>query len=48
MPSDTAPIPTETPAWRGELDALRGSIDNIDAALIHLLADQPAAESGGR
>ena len=40
MPSDTAPIPTETPAWRGELDALRGSIDNLDAALIHLLAER--------
>jgi chorismate mutase len=40
MPSDTAPIPTAAPEWRGELDALRGSIDNIDAALIHLLAER--------
>jgi len=40
MPSETAPTPTETPEWRGELDALRGSIDNIDAALIHLLAER--------
>ena len=40
MPSETAPTATETPEWRGELDALRGSIDNIDAALIHLLAER--------
>jgi chorismate mutase len=40
MPSDVAPIQTEAPEWRAELEALRGSIDNIDAALIHLLAER--------
>ena len=40
MTAETAPIPDAEPEWRAELDALRGSIDNIDAALIHLLAER--------
>jgi len=28
------------PLWRKELDTLRGSIDNIDAALVHMLAER--------
>ena len=37
-PASTAAA--DPPIWRGELDTLRGSIDNIDAALIHLLAER--------
>jgi len=40
MTADTAPTQDDPPAWRAELVALRGSIDNIDAALIHLLAER--------
>ena len=28
------------PLWREELTSLRGSIDNIDAALVHMLAER--------
>ncbi len=28
------------PEWRTQLDDMRGTIDNIDAALIHLLAER--------
>ena len=30
----------DEPPWRDELTALRGSIDNIDAALVHMLAER--------
>lgn len=32
--------PTQNPAIRGEILSLRASIDNIDAALMHLLAER--------
>lgn len=28
------------PEWRAQLDDMRGTIDNIDAALVHLLAER--------
>ncbi|MBI9115039.1 chorismate mutase [Sanguibacter suaedae] len=44
MSSDTrSPVrddPTEDPDIRGEILRLRGSIDNVDAALMHLLAER--------
>ncbi len=36
-PSDA---PEEPPLWRDELSELRASIDNIDAALVHMLAER--------
>jgi chorismate mutase len=37
-PSADAPVPEGD--WRPRLDALRGSIDNLDAALVHILAER--------
>jgi chorismate mutase len=40
-PDDRAPDdPTQNPAIRSEILSLRASIDNIDAALMHLLAER--------
>ncbi|WP_245862276.1 chorismate mutase [Sanguibacter antarcticus] len=40
--TERAPLddPTQNPAIRAEILRLRGSIDNIDAALMHLLAER--------
>ena len=38
--ADTAPAPAETPGVDPVLAAFRRSIDNIDAALVHILAER--------
>ena len=40
MTADANTQDEQEPLWRNELTALRGSIDNIDAALVHLLAER--------
>ncbi len=40
MTTQTASHDDQEPLWRSELTALRASIDNIDAALIHMLAER--------
>ena len=40
MTADVKLPDDQEPLWRNELNALRGSIDNIDAALVHLLAER--------
>jgi len=40
MTTEAASNADQEPLWRSELTALRASIDNIDAALIHLLAER--------
>ena len=39
-PEDTPKDAPKDAPWRDELTALRSSIDNIDAALVHLLAER--------